>query len=123
DVYPGGTLAEVMLLQGVYPEYLQRAKSLGFTAIEISAGTITMPRQIRADAIKRALDAGFKVISEVGKKDPRVEIPVEQFCEQVRDDLALGVQAVIVEARESGAGIGIYDAEGAILEKKITAIL
>lgn len=123
DVYPGGTLAEVMLLQGVYPEYLQRAKSLGFTAIEISDGTITMPRQIRADAIKRALDAGFKVISEVGKKDPRVEIPVEQFCEQVRDDLALGVQAVIVEARESGAGIGIYDAEGAILEEKITAIL
>ena len=70
DIYPGGTLAEVMLVQGVYPEYLKRAKMLGFTAIEVSDGTITMSRQVRHDAITRALDAGFKVISEVGKKDP-----------------------------------------------------
>jgi phosphosulfolactate synthase len=69
DVYPGGTLMEVTLFQGVYPQYLQRAKELGFTAVEISDGTITMTRQTRDDAIKRALDAGFKVITEVGKKD------------------------------------------------------
>jgi phosphosulfolactate synthase len=123
DVYPGGTLAEVMLVQGVYPEYLRRAKALGFTAIEISDGTITMARQVRRDAINRALDAGFKVISEVGKKDASIELSVSQLCDQIRDDLALGVDKVIVEGRESGAGIGIYDSGGAIREEKLAAML
>ena len=123
DIYPGGTLAEVMLSQGVYPQYLRRAKLLGFTAIEVSDGTITMSRQVRRAAIARALDAGFKVISEVGKKDPSIEIPVSQMCEQICDDLALGVAKVIVEARESGAGIGIYDAGGAIREDRLAAML
>ena len=123
DVYPGGTLAEVMLVQGVYPQYLTRAKVLGFTTIEVSDGTITMSRQVRADAIKRALDAGFKVISEVGKKDPAIEIPVTQLCEQIGEDLALGVDKVIMEARESGAGIGIYDASGGLRKEKLAAML
>src|SRR5690242_6478205 len=56
DIYPGGTLAEVMLVQGAYPEYLRRAKALGFTAIEVSDGTISMSRQVRRAAIKCALD-------------------------------------------------------------------
>ncbi len=123
DVYPGGTLAEVMLVQGVYPQYLKRAQELGFTAIEVSDGTITMSRQVRRAAIQRALDAGFKVISEVGKKDPALEIPAPQLCEQILDDLSLGVDKVIVEARESGAGVGIYDASGAIRKDKVAAIL
>lgn len=123
DVYPGGTLAEVMLVQGVYPDYLKRARSLGFTAIEVSDGTISMSREVRRAAIKRALDAGFKVISEVGKKDVSIDLPVGQLCEQICDDLALGVDKVIVEARESGAGIGIYDAGGAIRADKLTAML
>jgi phosphosulfolactate synthase len=123
DIYPGGTLAEVMLVQGIYPQYLKRARELGFTAIEVSDGTITMSRQDRADAIKRALDAGFKVISEVGKKDPAIEIPVAQLCEQIAEDLALGADKVIVEARESGAGVGIYDNSGAIRKEKLAAIL
>jgi phosphosulfolactate synthase len=123
DIYPGGTLAEVMLMQGVYPHYLRRAKALGFTAIEVSDGTISMTRQVRDEAIKRALDSGFKVISEVGKKDARVDIPVTQLCEQIVEDLALGVEKVIVEARESGTGIGIYDSSGAIRQDKLTAML
>jgi phosphosulfolactate synthase len=123
DIYPGGTLAEVMLVQGVYPEYLKRARALGFTAIEVSDGTISMPREVRRAAIKRALDAGFKVISEVGKKDGSIDISAPQLCDQICDDLALGVDKVIVEARESGAGIGIYDAGGAIRTDKLTAIL
>lgn len=123
DVYPGGTLAEAMLVHGVYPQFLARAQALGFTAVEVSDGTISMSRQVRADAIKRALDAGLKVISEVGKKDPALAVPVAQLCEQIEADLALGVDKVIVEARESGAGIGIYDAGGAIRQDLLDAIL
>ena len=76
EIYPGGTLMEVTLTRGVYPQYVKRAKELGFTALEISDGTITMSRQVRDDAIKRALDAGFKVITEVDRW-PTLEVQVK----------------------------------------------
>lgn len=36
DVYPGGTFLEVAVTQGAVPGYLERAKNLGFTCIEMS---------------------------------------------------------------------------------------
>ena len=60
DIMPGGTFQEVSVWQGVYPEYLKRARELGFTAIEVSDGTIEMSAEVRKDCIKRALDAGFR---------------------------------------------------------------
>jgi phosphosulfolactate synthase (CoM biosynthesis protein A) len=34
------------------------------------------------------------------------------MAEQIASDLTLGAEKVIVEAREAGRGIGIYDEEG-----------
>lgn len=123
DIYPGGTLMEATLLRGVYTEYLHRAKALGFTAIEISDGTITMSRQTRNDAIKRALDMDLKIFTEVGKKDRSISIPPSQLCDQIAGDLAVGADKVIIEARESGAGIGIYDQDGSVRQDVMTAII
>ncbi|MEW5958474.1 MAG: phosphosulfolactate synthase [Chloroflexota bacterium] len=123
DIYPGGTLMEIALIQGVYPEYVCRAKELGFTALEISDGTITMSRQVRNDAIKRACDAGLKVISEVGKKDPTIHLSPTEICDQVAADLAAGANMVIMEARESGRGIGIYDENGMVREDELEALV
>jgi phosphosulfolactate synthase len=123
DIYPGGTLMEVALLQGVYPQYLKRAKELGFNAIEISDGTLTIPRRIRYDCIKRALDAGLKVISEVGKKDPAIHFSPIEICDQIAGDLAAGVDKVIIEAREAGRGIGVYDEDGTLREDEMMAIV
>jgi phosphosulfolactate synthase len=123
DVFPGGTLMEATLVRGVYPRYVQWAKALGFTALEISDGTITMSRQTRNDAIRRALDAGFKVITEVGKKDPSIYIPPAQLCDQIAADLAVGADKVIIEARESGVGVGIYDQNGNVRQDEMSAII
>jgi phosphosulfolactate synthase len=123
DIYPGGTLMELALLQGCFEDYLQRAKELGFTTLEISDGTITIPRHVRDDAIKRTLDAGFVVITEVGKKDPTANIPPAQMCKEIAADLALGASYVTIESRESGMGIGIYDQNGRIRMDIATAIL
>lgn len=123
DIYPGGTLMEVTLTRGVYPQYVRRAKELGFTALEISDGTITLSRQIRNDAIKRALDAGFKVITEVGKKDPSIHFSPTELCDQIAGDLAQGADKVIIEARESGMGVGIYDQQGVLRQDELTAIM
>jgi phosphosulfolactate synthase len=123
DIYPGGTLMEIALVQGVYPQYVDRAKELGFNALEISDGTITMSRQVRNDAIKRACDAGLKVISEVGKKDPTIHLAPIEICDQVAADLAVGANKVIMEARESGRGIGIYDENGLVREDEMNALV
>ncbi len=123
DIFPGGTLMEATLVQGVYQKYLQRARVLGFNAIEISDGTITMSPELRADCIKRALDAGLKVISEVGKKDPTLFPAPAEICEQIGRDLETGAVNVIIEARESGTGIGIYDEGGAVRQDTMKAIV
>jgi len=123
EIYPGGTMMELALVQGCFPKCIRRAWDLGFTAIEISDGTITLPRQIREDVIKAALDIGFKVYTEVGKKDPSVIMSPAEICEQIEADLALGAEKVIIEARESGTGVGIYDQGGSVRMDIMTAIL
>lgn len=122
EIYPGGTFLEVAVAQGSYATYLQETKKLGFTTVEVSDGTVEMSPAVREEVIKRAVDAGFKVITEVGKKDPKVKVGHESMGETVHRDLALGAFKVIVEARESGKGVGIYDASGGVDETELNAI-
>ena len=122
-IYPGGTFLEIAVAQGRYDQYLARARDLGFDAIEVSDGTIDMSLALREDVIKRALDQGFAVVSEVGKKDPNEKIAADLMHRQIASDLALGVSKVIVEARESGRGVGIYDRSGAVDGGEVDLIL
>ena len=112
DVMPGGTFLEVAVWQGVVDEYLDRAKKLGFSAIEVSDGTIDISLTTRADVIRRSLDRGFKVISEVGKKDSRDALPISLTHRLIREDIENGASKVIIEAREAGKGVGIFDQDG-----------
>jgi phosphosulfolactate synthase len=123
DIYPGGTFLEVSVWQNRYGEFLERAKALGFTAIEVSDGTLEMTDEVRADCIKRALDAGFKVVTEVGKKSPDEKVAVAEMHRQIASDLELGALLVIVEAREGGKGIGVFDKSGAVDEGEVDAIV
>ncbi len=111
-VYPGGTFLEIAVWQNAVPEYLRRVKELGFTGVEVSDGTIEMSDAQRHDAIKRAVDMGFVVITEVGKKDPSDKVAYPKMHADITKDLELGAYKVIVEARESGKGVGIFDAAG-----------
>lgn len=122
-IYPGGTFLEVAVLQGAYPAYLKRAKELGFTAIEVSDGTMDMSVAVRADCIKRALDAGFEVVTEVGKKSPDEKVAVREMHELIAHDLGLGAKFVIVEAREGGKGVGIFDKSGAVDVSEVDEII
>jgi phosphosulfolactate synthase len=121
-IMPGGTFLEVAIWKKKYDQYLKRAKELGFDAIEVSDGTIDMDAATRETAIKKAVDAGFLVISEVGKKDPTEEVPVARMHELVAKDLECGSFKVIVEAREAGKGVGVFDKEGKVKEDEVKAI-
>lgn len=113
DVCPGGTLMELAFLQGKVPQLLEEARRLGFNCIEVSNGTVPMPEERKLECIQRALDLGFKVVSEVGSKivEEDHRLHVEQRIEQTRQELEQGVWKVIVEARESGT-LGIFDNKG-----------
>ncbi len=123
DIYPGGTFFEVAILQGRLNTYLQTAKELGYTFIEISDGTIDLNRNSRLTAICRAREEGLGVITEVGKKDPREALSEAQLLNQIAIDIEAGADYVIIEGRDSGQNVVIYDNRGNIIEDTLNNLL
>lgn len=123
DVMPGGTYLEIAVWQGVLDQYLRKAKELGFTMVEVSDGTIPFDADTRATSIEKALALDLKVISEVGKKDPHERLEMKAIHDQISSDLRNGAFKVIVEAREAGKGVGIYDTEGRIKDEELESIV
>ncbi|MGI9328001.1 MAG: phosphosulfolactate synthase [Pseudomonadales bacterium] len=120
--FPGGTLLEVALLEHHSRVYLRHAKELGFSAVEISDGTIPVPRFRRKRIIKGALDAGLIAITEVGKKDPKHQPTLDCIAEEALADLEWGATWVIIEGRESGKGVGVYDENGKVEEAAVARL-
>jgi len=120
--YPGGTLLEVAIVRGSCRTFMQHAHMLGFSAVEISDGTIPLPLHRRRNVIRCALDHGLTPITEVGKKDPTQQPTAIELADQALQDLEWGAAYVTVESRESGKGIGIYDDHGAVRVEEVATI-
>lgn len=125
-LYPGGTLFEIASHKGLVKEYFHYLKIIGFDHIEISDGTIDMPSRIRRKYIHEAVKEGFTVITECGKKAAGSHFEVKGLERTLYSDLECGASYVIVEGRESGENVGIYNNKGMIdkeflldIEKKI----
>ena len=121
--FPGGTLLEVALLSHHCRVYMTRAKELGFTAVEISDGTLPIPRFRRKRIIECVLNAGLIPITEVGKKDPKHQPTTDQLIAEVLEDLAWGAAWVIIEGRESGQGVGVFNESGRVDEFEVDRII
>ncbi len=121
--FPGGTLLEAAIVQHHCRVYMDRARELGFRAVEISDGTIPLPPQRRRNVIKCAAGAGLLPITEVGKKDRRAQPSADELAEEALQDIEWGAAWVVVEARESGKGIGIYDERGDVREALLEALV
>jgi len=119
---PGGTLLEAAVVQGHCRPFMERARELGFGAVEVSDGTIPLPAERRRNIIWCARDAGLIPITEVGKKDPRQQPSPERLAEEALQDLEWGAHWVVVEGREGGTGVGIYDDAGQLLEVALDRI-
>ena len=122
DVCPGGTLFEIAMWQGKLESYLQYAAEYGFTGIEISDGTIPLSTRERRRAIQSAKAYGFKVATEVGKKNG-TPIPVLRMQQIIAEDLESGADRVIIEGRESGKGVGVFDQSGNVKEAEVEALV
>ena len=123
--YTGGTLFELAYMNGKLEEFFTEAHDLGFPAIEISDGSTSINHDDKLDCIKRAKQEGFEVLSEVGKKNPELdkELTLEERIRYMQDELDAGSSLVIVEAREGGKNIGIFDKAGNAKEDEIDVIL
>jgi phosphosulfolactate synthase len=118
---PGGTLFEAAVLQHPCGGFMREAADIGFTAVEVSDGTIELSAFRRRQAIDAAHEADLVVITEVGKKDPSAQPPMEELARQAQQDLLWGARWVIVEGRESGTGVGVFDAEGQVAASEVEA--
>lgn len=109
----GGTFLEIAYAQRQVDVYLDAARALGFEIVEVSNGVHPMTESDKLKLIAKVRHAGFRVWSEVGKKDPDEDARLGD-AERVRAielELQAGSEKVILEARESG-NVGIYDRKG-----------
>ena len=121
--YPGGTFLEIAYAQCRLDTYLRRAFELGFPTIEVSDGTIQLSPRERSQIIRYAREVGFEVISEIGKKAGDEDFIPLFMAEQVNRDLDDGALKVIMEARESGKSVTIYNNQGNIEQEKLNDFL
>ncbi|MDR2830448.1 MAG: phosphosulfolactate synthase [Methanobrevibacter sp.] len=123
--YPGGSLFEIAYLNNKIPEYFDEFDKLGFETLEISDGSIAIEHEIKLDLINEAKEKGFYVLSEVGKKDQKDDcsLELENRIDLIQSELNSGSDKVIVEGRESGKGIGVFDKDGNAKNDEIDLIL
>src|SRR3982751_4154296 len=106
----GGTFFEVVYAKGRLDDYKRWLGELGVTHVEISDGTIEIPRERKLELIVD-FARDFTVLSEVGSKDASVEYTADQWVQWLQEELDAGAWKVITEAREGGTA-GILDSSG-----------
>lgn len=109
----GGGPFEIAVAQHQLPAYLDLCADIGFSRIECGMGFTDMnlkPSNVVTMIRERGLDAQF----ELGKKHTGAftEETVEELLAQGEEWLDAGVLQLVVEARESARGVGLFDRDG-----------
>ncbi len=116
----GGTFFEVCYAKDRLDDYKRWLEQLGLTHVEISDGTVDIPRDQKLDLIAE-FARDFTVLSEVGSKDSSVEYTAAQWTTWLNEELGAGAWKVITEAREGGTA-GIFDSSGGMRTELIADI-
>jgi len=106
----GGTFFEVVYTKGKIDDYKRWLSELGLTHVEVSDGTVEIPREEKLELIAD-LARDFTVLSEVGSKDEDVNYAPYLWVQWIKEELEAGAWKVVTEARESGTA-GIFRPSG-----------
>jgi phosphosulfolactate synthase len=106
----GGTFFEVVYAKGQLDDYKRWLGELGITHVEISDGTIEIPRERKLELIED-FARDFTVLSEVGSKDSEVVFAPYEWVGWIKEEREAGAWKVITEAREGGTA-GIFRPSG-----------
>jgi len=111
----GGGPFEIAVAQGQLPAYLDLCADVGVTRIEAGQGFTDMPLSPRS-VITMARERGLDVQFELGKKHDGAfgEDVVTELIIQGQSWLDAGAEEIVVEARESAQGVGLFDDDGAL---------
>ena len=109
----GGGPFEVAVAQEQLDAYLDLCADIGVTRIECGEGftDMTLPAN---DVVKMAHQRGLQVQFELGKKHTGAfsEDTVRELIAQGQRWLDAGALQLVVEARESARGVGLFDDQG-----------
>jgi len=120
-LYMGGTFFEAFYVRNQLEEYIAACMEYGFEYVEISDGSIDIPRKRKCELITQ-LAQNFTVLSEIGSKDGEKIYPPYKWIEFMQQELDAGAMYLIAEAREAG-NVGIYRTSGEVREGLIEEIL
>jgi phosphosulfolactate synthase len=109
----GGGPFEIAVAQDCLPAYLDLCADIGFNRIECGEGFTDMPLSA-AEVISMAEKRGLEVQFELGKKHTGAfsSDVTAQLIAQGSRWLDAGARELVVEARESAKGVGLFDDNG-----------
>ncbi len=109
----GGGPFEVAYVQGKLPQYLDLVADFGFNRIECGEGFTDISLDAK-EIVTMAHDRGLEVQFELGKKHTGAftQDVVEALISQGKRWLEAGAVQLVVEARESAKGVGLFDDAG-----------
>ncbi len=111
----GGGPFEVAVAQGQLEAYLDLCAGLGITRIECGEGFTELTIEARA-IVNMARERGLEVQYEMGKKHegPFTEESLEEAIARGHRWLDAGAVQLVVEARESARGVGMFGNDGSL---------
>jgi phosphosulfolactate synthase len=120
DVEPhaGGGPFEVAVVQRRLDDYLDLCADIGFARIECAEG-FTDIDLVPSEIVRMAQERELEVQFELGQKHagPFTSNMVQELLDQGRRWADAGAVALVVEARESAVGVGLFDASGELNEE------
>ena len=114
----GGGPFEVAFTFGRLPNFLDLCSALGVDRIEAGEGFTDIELD-PASVVRQARDRGLEVQFEVGKKHGGVFASdvVRDLIDQGQRWLDAGAVEIVIEARESAAGVGVFDDSGQLVRE------
>ena len=111
----GGGPFEVAYVQGKLSQYLDLVADFGFNRIECGEGFTNISLNAR-EIVQMATDRGLEVQFELGKKHAGsfTKDVVDTLIDQGKRWLEAGALQLVIEARESAKGVGLFDNEGSL---------
>ena len=119
----GGGPFEIALCQGRLPAYLDLCADMGFARIEAGQSFVDVPIDPAAVA-SMAAERGLELQFELGSKHGGAftEDTVQALVVDGRRWLDVGALQLVVEARESALGVGLFDDRGR-LNRRLAEVL
>ncbi|MGP6220001.1 phosphosulfolactate synthase [Caldiplasma sukawensis] len=110
----GGTLLEIASEYGKCKNIVEKLISIGFTHIELSEGINNLKKSDKKEVGEICKQKGIILVMEVGKKVKNNQLSLRETINSINEALTYEPDLIIIEGRESGKDVSIYDSEGNI---------